>query len=56
MIPRAKESSGGAYRVRFKGTLKRLLPETYNMMACQAALEALLGIEAGSILSTAFSA
>lgn len=56
MIPPAKESSGNAYRARFDRTLKRLLPETYNLMACQAALEALVGITAGSILSTAFSA
>src|SRR5216684_2568706 len=56
MIPRAKEGSGEAYRARFDRTLKRLLPETYNLMACQAALEALVGVKAGAILSTAFSA
>jgi hypothetical protein len=48
--------NGGGQRVRFDRTLKRLLSETYNLMSCQAALEALIGVTAGPILATAFSA
>jgi len=51
-----KESTLKAYSARFDRTLKRLLPETYNLMACQAALEALIGVTAGPILATACSA
>lgn len=45
-----------AHGARFERTLKRLLPEMYNLLSSQAALEALLGTAAGPIVSTAFSA
>src|SRR5690348_15716742 len=45
-----------AQRERFDRTLQRLLSETYNLMGCQAALEALVDIDGGPILHTAFGA
>jgi hypothetical protein len=42
------------HRERFDRTLQRLLSETYNLMGCQAALEALVGITGGPILLAAF--
>jgi hypothetical protein len=57
MASRTNGGSSAPYRARFDRTLKRLLPETFNVMACQATLEALPGIRVGgSLLSTAFSA
>ena len=41
---------------RFRDTLERLLPETYNLMSAQAALEALDGLLCGAILAQSFSA
>jgi len=45
-----------AYDDRFRDTLERLLPETYNLMSAQAALEALDGLQCGAILAQSFSA
>jgi hypothetical protein len=44
------------YDDRFCDTLGRLLPETYNLMCVQAALEALADHSAGAILAQSFSA
>jgi hypothetical protein len=45
-----------SHRERFDRTLRRLLSETHNLMGCQAALEAMVGLVGGPILQTAFSA
>jgi len=44
------------YDDRFRDTLERLLPETYNLMSVQAALEALKDHQTGVILAQSFSA
>jgi len=44
------------YSDRFDDTLQRLLPETYNLMSVQAALEALKDSHTGVILAQSFSA
>lgn len=44
------------YDDRFRDTLERLLPETYNLMSVQAALEALMDHQSGVILAQSFSA
>jgi hypothetical protein len=45
-----------AYEDNFRDTLERLLPETYNLMSDQAALEALMDHRTGVILAQSFSA
>jgi hypothetical protein len=44
------------YEDHFRDTLERLLPETYNLMSDQAALEALMDHRTGAILAQSFSA
>jgi hypothetical protein len=44
------------YDERFRDTLERLLPETYNLMSAQAALEVLMDHQSGVILAQSFSA
>jgi hypothetical protein len=44
------------YDDRFRDTLERLLPETYNLLSVQAALEALMDHHTGVILAQSFSA
>jgi hypothetical protein len=44
------------YDDRFRDTLERLLPEMYNLMSVQAALEALKDHQTGVILVQSFSA
>lgn len=44
------------YDDRFRDTLERLLPETYNLLSVQAALEALVDHHTGVILAQSFSA
>ena len=46
----------GNYDDRFRDALERLLPETYNLLSVQAALEALMDHHTGVILAQSFSA
>jgi hypothetical protein len=44
------------HRARFDRTLERLLPETHNLMFCQAVFESLSIIATGAVLKTSLSA